>query len=259
MRRLTSLSITSLQHQLTGQATEKLVVTSHHEENQVIQLDDMTAEADMEVVEQPQEQAQMASDIRWRYAEQGMNIQRMAYLEKRNDPSFTRKSYIDGLTYMLMALPDNLSDQETAAIREALPPPVADLGLAGGRNDRGIGWGPPPDNRTALQRCIAHFVALLVVLIHLALSYAGTVIRVGAYYERKHNISQHLASKGFIIATAVGRHSVVLSTKICAMKDGRFGRAISSIASWTAESVTYGIQEGIGQGLMMVDTKKRLA
>ncbi|KAI0870959.1 hypothetical protein GGS24DRAFT_473335 [Hypoxylon argillaceum] len=188
-----------------------------------------------------------------------MNIQRMAYLEKREDPAFSRKSYIDGVAYMLMALPDNLSDQETAAIREALPPPIADIGLASDGNDRMVGWRPPLENRTALQQCVAKFVAILVVLMHLMLSYAAVVVRVGAYYERKHNISQQIASKGFIIATAVGRHSVVLSAKICAMKGGRVGKAVSSIASWTVESVTYGIQEGIGQGRMMVDTKTRPA
>ncbi|KAJ8128468.1 hypothetical protein O1611_g5163 [Lasiodiplodia mahajangana] len=213
----------------------------------------------MEVASQRKEEAQADSAIRWRYAEQGMSIQRTAWLEKGGDPTFSRKSYIDGVTYLLMALPDNLSDQETAAIREALPPPVADTGFSSARNERTFGWKPPSESRTVLQRWVAGCVAILVVLTHLALSYATIAVRVGAYYERKHNISQQIASKSFILATAVGRHGVILSAKICAMKDGRVGKAVSSIASWTMESVSYGIQEGIGQGMMMVDTKAKVA
>ncbi len=185
-----------------------------------------------------------------------MNIHRIAYLDKE-DPTFSRKSYIDGVAYMLMALPDNLSDQETAMIREALPSSIADVNLVGGMNDRAIGWRPAPGGRTVLQRCVAIVVAMFVVLIHVALSYATVVVRVGAHYERKHNISQQIVSRGFVIASAVGRHSVVLSAKICAMKDGRVGKAVGNIASRTVESVASGIQEGIGQGLVMIDTRPK--
>ncbi|KAI0457632.1 hypothetical protein F5B21DRAFT_512623 [Xylaria acuta] len=255
LRRSDRLSIISLRRRLTGQGTEELVVTSR-QEDQVAQMYKTAVDPGMQVATQHNEQAQMASGIRWKYAEQGLNMQHAAYLEKE-DPTFSRKSYIDGLAYILMALPDNLSNQETATIREALPPSIADTNLADGRNNGAMGWKPPPESRTVLQRCVAHMVTIFVVLVHLALSYATIVVRVGAYYERKHNISQHIASRGFVIATAVGRHSVVLSAKICAMKDGRVGKAVSSLANWTVESVTYGIQEGIGQGLIMVDTKSK--
>ncbi|KAI1115364.1 hypothetical protein F5Y14DRAFT_411037 [Nemania sp. NC0429] len=194
----------------------------------------------------------------------GMNIHRLAHVEKEGDPDFSRKSYIDGVTYALRALPEDLSDQETTMIRAALPPPITDMGPGRGRrvvrdrDGRAICWQAPPEHRTLLQRWVASCVAIFVVLVHLALSSMTVVVRVGAYYERKHHISQQIAGWGIVIATAVGRHGVVLSAKICSMKDGRVGRALSStmssIASWTVESVTYGIQEGIGQGRVMVDT-----
>ncbi|KAF2968532.1 hypothetical protein GQX73_g5058 [Xylaria multiplex] len=255
LRRSDYLSITSSQRPLTGQDVEELVVTSR-EESQVVQADNVAAESEIPVSMHNKEQALAASGIRWRYAEQGMNIHRVAYLDKE-DPGFSRKSYIDGITYMLMALPDNLSDQETATIREALPSSFVDAKLVDGGNGGAIGWKQPPEGRTALQWCIANLVAILVVLIHVALSYATLVARVGAHYERRHNISQQIVSRGFIIATAVGRHSVFLSAKVCAMKDGRFGKAVGSIAGRTIESIACGIQEGIGQGLTMIDTKSR--
>ncbi|GAW20165.1 hypothetical protein ANO14919_096620 [Xylariales sp. No.14919] len=255
LRRSNSLSILSPQRPLTGQDLEGLVVTSH-EENQVVRVDATAVEAGVPVPMQHQEQVLAASGIRWRYAEQGMNIHRIAYPDKE-DPGFSRKSYVDGLAYLLMALPEDLSSQEIATIQEALPPSIVDGKLVDRRRGRAIGWKPPSESRSVLQRCIANAVAIFVVLIYVALSYATIVVRVGAHYERKHNISQHIVSRGVVIATAVGRHSVVLSAKICAMKDGRFGKAVSNIASWTLESIACGVQEGIGQGLMTIDTRPR--
>ncbi|KAK5634560.1 hypothetical protein RRF57_010273 [Xylaria bambusicola] len=183
-----------------------------------------------------------------------MGLHRVAYIDKE-DPAFSRKSYIDGVAYVLMALPEDLSDREVASIREALPPSMSDLDLVDEADGRAIGWKSAPGSRTVLQRCVAITVALSVVFIHTILSYASIVVSVGAYYERKHNISEQILSKGFVIASAVGRHSVFLSAKICAMKDGPVGKAISNMATRTVESVASGIQEGIGQGLMMSDTR----
>ncbi|KAI1419407.1 hypothetical protein F5Y12DRAFT_789103 [Xylaria sp. FL1777] len=249
------LSTMSSRRHVTGQGIEELVVTNY-EEDRSVQVDGTAARAEMSAPTQRKEQALVASGIRWNYAEQGMNIHRIAYLDKE-DPTFCRKSYVDGVAYLLMALPTTLSDQETATIRRALPPSIADVNLVDGMNDKAIGWKPSPGGRTVLQRCVAIVVAIFVVLIHVALSYATVVVRVGAHYERKHNISQQIVSRGFVIASAVGRHSVVLSAKICAMKDGRVGKAVGNIASRTVESVASGIQEGIGQGLVMIDTRPR--
>ncbi|KAI0432549.1 hypothetical protein F5Y09DRAFT_339608 [Xylaria sp. FL1042] len=250
------LSTMSSRRHVTGQGVEEFVVTNY-EEDRALQVDGTVAEAGISAPAQRKEQALTAPGVRWRYAEQGMNIHRIAYLNKE-DPTFSRKSYIDGMAYMLMALPSNLSDQEAAMIREAIPPYIADANLVGGGNDRAIGWRSPPGGRTGgLQGFIAMLVAVLVVLIHLTLSYASVVVRVGAHYERKHNISQQIVSRGFVIASAVGRHSIVLSAKICALKDGPVAKAVGNIASRAIESVAAGIQEGIGQGLVMIDTRPR--
>ncbi|GAP82465.1 hypothetical protein SAMD00023353_0100150 [Rosellinia necatrix] len=249
-----STSSSSRRHSAGKGCSEELVVTSR-QENEVVQVAASTiaeAETGAKAASRRKAQGAAASGIHWRYAEQGTSIQRTAYRE-REDPDFCRKAYVDGATYMLMALPDDLSDQELARIREALPRGVADTSLDGGGNARVVGWRPPSESRTILQRCVASFVAISVVLVHIALSYAAVAARVAAYYERKHSISQQLVDTGFVIAAAVGRHGVVLSAKIYAMKKGRVGKAMSSIASWTVEGVTYGIQEGIGQGMIMAN------
>ncbi|KAI0403923.1 hypothetical protein F4802DRAFT_266263 [Xylaria palmicola] len=255
LRRSDCTSTTSSRRRVMAQAAEELVIT-RREESRVAQVYQTASEAEIQVATPRQGRARVSSGIRWRYADQGMNINHAACLEKE-DAAFSRKSFIDGVTYMLMALPDDLSDQEVAAIRAALPSSVGDTSRAGGGHGRAIGCRHRPESRTALHRCVASLVAILVILVHLALSCAAIVARVGAHYERKHNISQQIATRGIVVATALTRHGVVLSTKICAMKDGYVGKTLGNLAIRTVEGVTAGIQEGIGQGLLMVDERSR--
>ncbi|KAI0202286.1 hypothetical protein F4808DRAFT_71431 [Astrocystis sublimbata] len=265
LRRADRFSIISLRRQfsfsaLRSSSTEELVLTSSRRQEAEVYEAAMDSDAEMQVAAPaPAASAERSVakvpqtpppvDVRWKYAEQGMKMHEGAYLEK-DDSAFSRKSYVDGLAYMLMALPDDLSEQEAAKLWDALPPSMADAnrGLNGGRGNRAIIWMPRPESRTALQRCVAAMVATFVKLIYVLSS-------VGMHYERKHNISQQIASRSFVIVTEVGRHGLDLSTKICAMKDGRVGKAVSSLVGWTAEGVTYGIQDGVGQGLTWIETK----
>ncbi|KAI1505297.1 hypothetical protein F5X99DRAFT_368962 [Biscogniauxia marginata] len=202
------------------------------------------------------------SGVKWRYATQGSCLHHSASREKE-DPGFARKSYIDGVAYMLKALPDDLDDHESNVIRRALPNSCAtaaldaDGGVMMGPEQRSIGWRPSTQGKTLLHRAVAALVSSMVVLVHVFLSCAVVVIRVGAQYERQYSISQHLVSRGFVFATAVGRHSVVLSGKICAMSDGRVGKALTDFAAWMVENITGGIQDGIGQGLYTIEQKRR--
>ncbi|KAI2629448.1 hypothetical protein GGS21DRAFT_225683 [Xylaria nigripes] len=253
----TTLSILSPWRQLAGHDDGE-IVTGQEKVNCMDRAADDEFELDRAEVEEQSEtqirqQAQQASTIRWRYAEQGTSMHRIAYLEK-GDPVFSRKSYIDGVAYMLMALPDDLSRQETTTLRKALPPTIIDSNFVVGARGQTIHWQLIPDGRrTILRRCVASFVAVLVILIHLALMCMATVVRVVTHYERKHAIVRRIVSRGFIIAAAVGGHSVVLSAKIYGMREGRVGKVVNNIVTWTVENVSYGIQEGLGEGLTMVD------
>ncbi|KAI1638132.1 hypothetical protein F4809DRAFT_601373 [Biscogniauxia mediterranea] len=210
----------------------------------------------------------ISSGVKWRYATQGSYLHHSAAREKE-DPGFARRAYIDGVAYMLKSLPDDLDDHETSVIRQALPSacaaPAAGSAIDGngagftgpGGQQRTIGWRPSDQGKTLLHRAVAAVVSSLVVLLHVLMSCAVLLVRAGAQYERQYSISQHLVSRGFVFATAVGRHSVVLSGKICAMSDGRVGRAMTELAAWTVENVTGGIQDGIGQGIWAIEQKRR--
>ncbi|KAI5921586.1 hypothetical protein F4810DRAFT_677758 [Camillea tinctor] len=199
----------------------------------------------------------LPSGVKWRYAAQGSYLHHSAAREK-DDPGFARRSYIDGVAYILKSLPDDLDDHESRVIRQALPRSCAPGSRALESPTHAV-WQPPPSpdpgSRTLLRRGVAALVSSLVALLHVLLSLAVVLVRVGAQCERQYRISQHLVSWGF----AVGHHGVVLSGKICAMSDGRVGRALAELAAWTVENVTAGIQDGIGQGRWAVEQKQEIA
>ncbi|KAI1300884.1 hypothetical protein F5Y03DRAFT_396850 [Xylaria venustula] len=250
-RRSLSLSAVSSQHHFAGERIEEMAVANRYDERDHGTLhtgSEVTTATDLLDL---REQA----GVRWRYAEQGRAIHHLAYMN-REDPSFLRKSYIDGVAYMLLALPPDLEPHEAATIRMSLPACMQEA-----HNDDHRALGPrrssPEGTSSTLQRFVAMMVAILIVVIHMLISYATLLVTLGAHYERKHNISQQIVSRGFVIASTVGRHGVELSGRICAMKDGLVGKAVGSIAIRTIESVASGIQEGIGQGLLMIDTAPR--
>ncbi|KAI1436070.1 hypothetical protein GGR50DRAFT_693452 [Xylaria sp. CBS 124048] len=202
-------------------------------------------------VEPAAQKSQKGSAVRWRYAEQGTNMHRIAHLE-REDPDFSRKSYIDGVAYMLMALPEDLSNQETATIRRALPPAIMDANIVCPRSKES-GWGLIPEDCTMLRWCVARSVAAIVILIYLFLSWVAALVHVATDYEREHRILQRAVSRGVVTAAAVGGRGVVISARVYGMREGRFGQLLNRILAWTVENVTHGIQEGLGEGLTMVD------
>jgi hypothetical protein len=163
------------------------------------------------------------------------------------DPGFERRSYIDGVAYFLRACPDNLTELETDIFLRSAPwlaEPRAQRGMAIKRGtDRG---------RTFLHRAVQYIVGWLVVLAH-ALWYLTVVLcGIGAQYERQYNISGKIVSNGHDLVNAVGRHSVTLGEQVNAMGDSKLGQTVTGVCAWTVDSLTGGIQDGYGEGIMMV-------
>ncbi|KAI2624256.1 hypothetical protein GGR54DRAFT_595751 [Hypoxylon sp. NC1633] len=198
------------------------------------------------------------SGVKWKYAAQGSFLQHSAF-EETTDLGFARKSYIDGVAYMLKALPDDLDEHESSVIRQALPTSCVPVG-DGGQIEAGpgrSGWKTSDRAKTFLHATVQGFVTGFVLCLYLLLSFLSSVIRTGAYYERQYSISQHLVSSGFVFATAVGKQSGALSEKLSAIGDGKLGRVMSDLAAWTLQTVTAGIQDGIGQGLLLIEKRQK--
>ncbi|KAI1776842.1 hypothetical protein F4818DRAFT_360687 [Hypoxylon cercidicola] len=198
------------------------------------------------------------SGVKWRYAEQGTFLQHSANRETE-DLAFSRKSYIDSVAYMLKGLPDDMDNYEASVIRRALPKSCAQVD-ANGQIEAAPGtpgWLPSDRAKKFLRSAVQGSVAAIVLSLYLLLSFLAVVIRAGADFERQYNVSQHIVSRGLMFATAVGKRSGALGERICAMSDGKVGKAVSDLAVWTLEGVTGGIHDGIGQGLLLIEQRQK--
>ena len=175
--------------------------------------------------------------------------------------AFARKSYIDGVVYMLKALPDDMDELERAAIRQAAATSCKDAvsGEDGGRvaahHPRGrLGYDGRPvhGEKTFLHRCVQASVALLVLLAWVLFFLFKEGVRMGARYERRYNISQVLIERGVVAASTVGKYSVVLRARINAMSETQAGHAVGALTAWTLENVLAGVQDGLGEGMQML-------
>ncbi|KAI1105854.1 hypothetical protein F4804DRAFT_330939 [Jackrogersella minutella] len=270
LRRSTSLSILSFKRPpLTPQKDMEQVMFARREDDSVVELQpcaEATSSTTSSEVEVGQHKpfsfdsysSNTSSGVKWNYATQGSYLQHSASRETE-DLVFARKSYIDGVAYMLKALPDDMDDYETSIIRRALPKSCSQVDTdkqIGVGLDR-PGWLPSDRAKTFLHSTVQGFVTGFVLFAYLLLSFLSTVIRAGAHYERQYNISQHVVSSGFVFATAVGKQSGALSEKISAISDGRLGKVMSDLVAWTIESVAGGVQDGIGQGLLLIEQRRK--
>ncbi|KAI0848296.1 hypothetical protein F5Y00DRAFT_238798 [Daldinia vernicosa] len=239
---------------ITSQDDIEPVAIARRDENAVVELQACATAADVadgRVIN-------ASSGVKWRYARQGSFLQQSASQETA-DLTFARKSYIDGVAYMLKALPDDMDEYEASIIHRALPKSCAQLDMNGQiKGDLGrSSWRPSDRAKTFLHSAVQGFVTGLVIFLYLLLSFFAIVIRAGAYYERQYNISQHIISSSFVFATTVGKQSGVLSEKISAISEGKLGKAMSELAAWTIESVAGGVQDGIGQGLQLIEQRQK--
>ncbi|KAI0111901.1 hypothetical protein F4814DRAFT_450574 [Daldinia grandis] len=268
-RRSTSSSILpSRRRSITSQDDMEPVVIARRDEGAVVELQagaTAAGVANNRLVEDKPKPSRpdgrvmnASSGVKWRYARQGSFLQQSASQETA-DLTFARKSYIDGVAYMLKALPDDMDEYEASIIYRALPKSCAQLDMNGqSKGDLGrSGWRPSDRAKTFLHSAVQGFVTGLVIFVYLLLSFFAIVIRAGAYYERQYNISQYIISSSFIFATTVGKQSGALSEKISAISEGKLGKAMSELAAWTIESVAGGVQDGIGQGLQLIEQRQK--
>ncbi|RYP41763.1 hypothetical protein DL767_000779 [Monosporascus sp. MG133] len=188
------------------------------------------------------------SGIKWKYASQGSMLHD-ASSRYRADAVFARKSYIDGVVYMLKALPEDMDEIERAAVRRAAADSCGER-ESGEREGEGEG-----KDRAFLHRWVQSLVALVVLLAHALFRLFREGVRLGARYEREHHVSQALVELGLVAAGAVGRCGAVLGAAANAAGDSPVGRAVVALAAWALENVVAGIQDGLGEGMQTVNRR----
>lgn len=215
---------------------------------------------------QPLELSENKSGILWKFAGQGMSLLSLAASEaatlSRNDAygdvasnaGFARQLYIHALTYLLRGLPGDLTPEEQLSVRSALP-----TGVVGplrvelsGQNQVGIQQGAglaKTGQPSLLHRALASLIIQLFLLFHFVLPYLQVVARTAYQYERSHRISEKVLASGIDTVDSMGKTGSSISLALWSM-------GLGEVVAWIVEGVAGGIQEGVGQGMLIVGARK---
>lgn len=158
-----------------------------------------------------------------------------------NSLPFARQLYIHSLTYLMRALPPDLTVDEKVSIRAALPE-----GIANPPN-------PYPSNlRTEerptsfLHRTLASTIVQLFILFQFLLPYIRILLAKAWAYEKEHRIIVRVTIKGVGFGMCVGE-------AMKGMGQGKMGEMFFGAAQWMFESII----GGVGEGLVIVDALRR--
>ncbi|KAF6820141.1 hypothetical protein CPLU01_00198 [Colletotrichum plurivorum] len=201
-----------------------------------------------------------SSNVDWRFAQQGLALISVAQDELRS-PSrrpavdFERKAFLDGVEYILKALPNNLNEHELHRLRESTPVNFIPPSSPNGRS-----YSPSRDSqekKSILHKSVQTAVVNIILLCHLALPYMLLLVRFAARTEREYRVSENLVGAGMGLANAIGSNGIKITGAICNVGDGRVGQVVTEAIAWTVEGFTAGLSDGVGEGLSIVGAKRQ--
>ncbi|KAJ4210085.1 hypothetical protein NW767_000360 [Fusarium falciforme] len=201
-----------------------------------------------------------ASGIHWKFARQGTNLVNISIDGGRpavteEDVTFERKAFVDGVTYLLKALPQDLDDCELKRVQSALPQEVNPPNLNRGQLQTSSSRAGPSRKRSILHRGVQMTVVNLIFFLSFLMPYLLYLIRCAARLERKYKISEVVVGHGIDFVNSIGKQSASLTETIGQMNDGKVGQALLEAFVWTVDGVTQGISDGLGEGLSIVGSR----
>jgi hypothetical protein len=205
------------------------------------------------------------SGIEWRCGRPGLELLISAVDESKNaavlrsghmaphDATFERRAYLDGVSYLLRGLPQDMDETEMSILMRALPS-SADKTHPDGRGRLAYSGQASHEysKPSVLYKSMRAIVARAIVWFCILWPYILVLLRWAAAYEKKHRISDQVVAQGMALATACGKWIVRITEAICSRGDGQLGRALADTVAWTVHDMVAGVSEGVQDGLSQV-------
>lgn len=177
-----------------------------------------------------------------------------------SNSDFSRQLYIDGVSYLLRGLPQNLSSEETIRLQAAMP---SEMMLPQQPVDRVIVRDQANDNQVTQQEedptLLHRVVAMIVLQVFLFLSflwpYVQTTCRGVYQYEREHHISEKLLNQSWTTANVLSKNTMAIAKTVCSWNDGQVGIALEDMVFWWVHGVTGGLRDGVRDGMEVFGVK----
>ena len=198
--------------------------------------------------------------IDWNTATTGVLLWIRARLQARQshaNAAALRSQHIHSLTYMLRALPEDMTQVELDIIRDVLPPGVS--GKTAGMQDRVPRYSNACPERSSassgsnlLGRSIAFIIVQLALLFSFVLPLLTQFLSLCLRYERRHRLTERALIHGGKALEALGEKGLDLRDVFFRFSEGRVGEAVSKAGTWVANGVVHGVNDGAGKSLVVI-------
>lgn len=164
--------------------------------------------------------------------------------------AFSRRTYINSLTYLLQALPSDLNEVEILYLRQSFPKalqtnqydPPTHL-----QSKRG------PHSRSALHRILAALILQTFILVHILLPYLKAFLQSVHRYDRKHRVSERTIATIIDTGHRFRKRGVNIACLLLSIKIG----ALGVLLSWLVEGISGGVYEGVEEGMSIIRTRQQ--
>ena len=153
--------------------------------------------------------------------------------------AFSRRLYINSITYLLEGLPSDLNEQETLQLQSVLPQSLAQRSGSEKAIDR-------PSNPSVLHRAIATIIISLCVLMQVLLPYLKHLFALACNYERTHHVTEQALAVSMTSVQSVGRTGTDLAKSVMENK------AILKVIGYCIEGICGGVNEGLDEGVKVI-------
>jgi hypothetical protein len=167
---------------------------------------------------------------------------------------FARQLYIHAIIYLLRALPIDLTVEEQLSVRSALPQGVVPLQLEDSTHASTSQTAHQP---SILHRTLASTIVQLFILFQFILPHLKCIMSSAYQYDRAHKISERVLSGSISTVDTIGRRGLLITEAVLNIGDGKVGQMMAHAASWFVEGVAGGIQEGLGEGMVIIGVTRR--
>lgn len=110
--------------------------------------------------------------------------------------------------------------------------------------------------RSLLHRTLASSIVQMFVLFQFVLPYFTYILAAAYQYDREHKIVQRGIAQGMDTLDKVGKTGIAWGCGVLEMGDGKVGQVVGELTKWVVEGVTGGIQEGVGEVMLIVGRGK---
>ena len=185
----------------------------------------------------------------------GLNLLESAVVEAQcpdeNGKELARQLYIHSLVYILRGLPDELNETEITCLKSAIPPSLYHSCLEQNPNDTSSHQGRS-SKPSLLHRLLATSIIHLFLSFTIIVPYIKLFLHSAYKYERTHHLSERLFSASLSVIDQISKKAVGVVSMFLNSGSGRIGGIITAYCAWWIESISGGINEGVGEGLVII-------